>query len=407
MHETETFEKLLNVRKPWFISDIDIDQKELVVTLTLDIDISVCKCPQCGKKAKIYDKRHRTWRHLDTMEFKTVIAADIPRVQCPVHGVVQLEVPWAEALSRYTLKFETLIIDWLQETSVSAVARNFDMSWNAVDGIMKRAVERGLNRRKIKEPKNISVDETAFQRRHEYVTVVTDQSNGEVLFIADDRKKESLEQYYKSIGSEALKGIESVSMDMWPAYINVTKAYVPDAENKICFDKFHCAQYLGNAVDKVRREENKELTKNGNDILIGSRYLWLRNPENMDKIANKAFKEIRDSSLKTATAWAVKEHAMCLWHYSSRTWANKQWMNWYNWAMETALTPVQQAATTIKNNLWGIINAIVIKKTNAHAESMNSRIQSIKTKARGFRNRDRFKMAVYFHCAKLDLYPNI
>lgn len=407
MHETETFEKLLNVRKPWFISDIDIDQKELVVTLTLDIDISVCKCPQCGKKAKIYDKRHRTWRHLDTMEFKTVIAADIPRVQCPVHGVVQLEVPWAEALSRYTLKFETLIIDWLQETSVSAVARNFDMSWNAVDGIMKRAVERGLNRRKIKAPKNISVDETAFQRRHEYVTVVTDQSNGEVLFIADDRKKESLEQYYKSIGSEALKGIESVSMDMWPAYINVTKAYVPDAENKICFDKFHCAQYLGNAVDKVRREENKELTKNGNDILIGSRYLWLRNPENMDKIANKAFKEIRDSSLKTATAWAVKEHAMCLWHYSSRTWANKQWMNWYNWAMETALTPVQQAATTIKNNLWGIINAIVIKKTNAHAESMNSRIQSIKTKARGFRNRDRFKMAVYFHCAKLDLYPNI
>jgi len=407
MHETETFEKLLNVRKPWFISDIDIDQKELVVTLTLDIDISVCKCPQCGKKAKIYDKRHRTWRHLDTMEFKTVIAADIPRVQCPVHGVVQLEVPWAEALSRYTLKFETLIIDWLQETSVSAVARNFDMSWNAVDGIMKRAVERGLNRRKIKDPKNISVNETAFQRRHEYVTVVTDQSNGEVLFIADDRKKESLEQYYKSIGSEALKGIESVSMDMWPAYINVTKAYVPDAENKICFDKFHCAQYLGNAVDKVRREENKELTKNGNDILIGSRYLWLRNPENMDKIANKAFKEIRDSSLKTATAWAVKEHAMCLWHYSSRTWANKQWMNWYNWAMETALTPVQQAATTIKNNLWGIINAIVIKKTNAHAESMNSRIQSIKTKARGFRNRDRFKMAVYFHCAKLDLYPNI
>ena len=407
MHETETFEKLLNVRKPWFISDIDIDQKELVVTLTLDIDISVCKCPQCGKKAKIYDKRHRTWRHLDTMEFKTVIAADIPRVQCPVHGVVQLEVPWAEALSRYTLKFETLIIDWLQETSVSAVARNFDMSWNAVDGIMKRAVERGLNRRKIKDPKNISVDETAFQRRHEYVTVVTDQSNGEVLFIADDRKKESLEQYYKSIGSEALKGIESVSMDMWPAYINVTKAYVPDAENKICFDKFHCAQYLGNAVDKVRREENKELTKNGNDILIGSRYLWLRNPENMDKIANKAFKEIRDSSLKTATAWAVKEHAMCLWHYSSRTWANKQWMNWYNWAMETALTPVQQAATTIKNNLWGIINAMVIKKTNAHAESMNSRIQSIKTKARGFRNRDRFKMAVYFQCAKLDLYPNI
>jgi transposase len=407
MTEIETFEKLLDIRKPWFVSDIDIDQKKLIVTLTVDIDTSVCKCPHCGKKAKVYDKRHRTWRHLDTMEFKTLIAADVPRVQCLEHGIVQVEVPWAESLSRYSVKFETLIIDWLQETSVSAVARNFDLSWNAVDGIMKRAVERGLDRRKVKAPKNISVDETAFQRRHEYVTVVTDQSNGEVLYIADDRKKESLEEYYKSIGNEALKGIESVSMDMWPAYITVTKAYVPDAENKICFDKFHCAQYLGNAVDKVRREENKELIKNGNDILTGSRYLWLRNPEKMDKMAVKAFKTIRDCSLKTASAWAVKEHAMCLWHYDSRTWAKKQWMNWYNWAMETALTPVQQAATTIINNLWGIINAIVRDKTNAHAESMNSRIQSIKAKARGFRNRARFKMVVYFHCGKLNLYPQI
>jgi transposase len=172
------------------------------------------------------------------MEFKTIIAAVIPRVQYPVHGVFQLEAPWAEALSRYTSKFESLIIDWLQETSVSAVARNFDLSWNAVDGIMKRTVERGVKRRKIKDPINISVDETAFQKRHEYVTVVTDQSNGEVLFIADDRKKESLEQYYKSIGNEALNGIESVSMDMWPAYINVTKAYVHYAKIKFSLINF-------------------------------------------------------------------------------------------------------------------------------------------------------------------------
>jgi transposase len=405
MHDTESFEKLLNIRKPWFVSDIDIDQKALVVTLTVDIDISVCKCPQCDKRAKVYDKRHRSWRHLNTMEFKTVIEADIPRVQCPEHGVVQLNVPWAEPLSRYTLKFETLIIDWLYETSVSAVARNFDLSWNAIDGIMKRAVERGLERRKVKTPKHISVDETAFQKRHEYVTVVTDQSNGEVIYIADDRKKESLELYYKSIGNEALKGIESVSMDMWPAYITATKAYVPDANNKICFDKFHCTQYLGKAVDQVRRNENKELIKEGKNTLIGSRYLWLRNPENMDRKVEMKFRALRENSLKTAKAWAIKEHAMCLWHYDSRTWAIKQWMKWYYWAMDTALIPIQQAATTIFNNLWGVINAVVRKKTNAHAESMNSRIQSIKAKARGFRNRDRFRMAIYFHCAKLNLYP--
>jgi transposase len=125
----------------------------------------------------------------------------------------------------------------------------------------------------------------------------------------------------------------------------------------------------------------------------------------MDRKVEMEFRALRENSLKTAKAWAIKEHAMCLWHYDSRTWAIKQWMKWYYWAMDTALIPVQQAATTIFNNLWGVINAVVRKKTNAHAESMNSRIQSIKAKARGFRNRDRFRMAIYFHCAKLNLYP--
>jgi len=194
-----------------------------------------------------------------------------------------------------------------------------------------------------------------------------------------------LVEYYKNLGKAGCRRILSVSMDMWQGYIGATREYVPNADSIICFDKFHVAQYLGDAVDKVRRKENKELLQNGDETLKGSRYYWLQNPINMDSKTEQEFEAIRDSSLRTAKAWAIKEHAMCLWNYTYRAVATKHWTFWYNWACSTDLEPVHKAAETIKNNLWGIVNAIALKRTNAAAESMNSRIQRLKSRARGFR----------------------
>jgi len=111
------------------------------------------------------------------------------------------------------------------------------------------------------------------------------------------------------------------------------------------------------------------------------------------------------TTLKTARAWAIKELAMSLWDYVSRTWAEKGWHRWYSWAIRSRLEPIKQAARMIKKHLWGIINAIVLKADNGHAESINSKIKMIKIRARGFRNKDRFKTAIYFHLGGLDLYP--
>lgn len=405
MDQIEFFETLLKVERPWYVHDVDLDPKRDVLTITIATSETTFGCPVCGITCAKYDFRPRRWRHLDTMEYKTFIHADLPRVECKEHGVRQVYVPWAEALSRYTIKFESYVIDWLKQAPISAVAKQLDLSWNAVSGIMQRAVERGLERRTEQYPKHISVDETSFQRRHEYVTVVTDQETGDVLHIGDERTKESLASYYRSLGEQRCSSIESISMDMWPAYINSTIEYVEGAIRKICFDKFHVAQYLGNAVDKVRRSEHKLLVQEGDHTLKGTKYLWLRNPVNMDREAESKFETLRDSSLKTALAYAIKEHAMCLWDFSSRSWAQMQWKRWYDWACSSELTPVLQAAQTIGSNLWGVINAVLLKRSNANAESMNSKIQRLKSRARGFRNRLRFKNIIYFHYANLDLYP--
>jgi transposase len=301
--------------------------------------------------------------------------------------------------------FEALVIDWLREASLSAVARQLRLSWDEVDGIMARAVRRGLARRQMAPPRRIGVDETSFQKRHEYVTVVTDLDRGVVLYVADNRKEESLDAFFEGLGSGIRETIEVVSMDMWQPYINSTRRHVPDADSKIAFDKFHVAKYLGDAVDQVRRQEHKALRSIGDERLVRTRYYWLENPERMSEDRWIEFQPLRDSTLKTARAWAIKELAMTLWNYLRRGWAEKAWRRWLSWAKRCRLAPVKKVARTIEKHLWGIINAIVLRTTNAAAEGMNSRIQRVKRMACGFRNRARFRNAIYFHCGDLDLYP--
>jgi len=406
MRDKDLYAQILGIRSPWQVSSVELalSEGEVTVYVEQDAGAKLC-CPVCGGESPGYDSRPRRWRHLDTCQYKTILVADVPRVKCQEHGVVTLSVPWAEPGSGFTAMFEALVIDWLKEASTSAVSRLMGLSWNAIDGIMQRAVKRGLSRREELCMSHIGVDETAFKKRHDYVTIVSDQESGTVLHVGGDRKKEGLKDWYDSLTEEQREAIESVSMDMWPAFINATLESIPGAEEKIAFDKFHVAKYLGEAVDKVRRQEHKALMAEGYEDLKGSKYDWLYNPENMTRKQQRRFKALRDSTLKTARAWAIKELAMSLWHYVSKTWARKGWEQWLSWAVRSRLNPIKEVAKTIREHLWGILNAIVLKVSNGPAEGLNSRIKMIKVRSRGFRNKERFANAIYFHLGGLNLYP--
>jgi len=334
-----------------------------------------------------------------------MIVAQVPRVRCSEHGVRQVPVPWGEPGSRFTSAFEAFAIGWLLEAPVTAVARRLQLSWGQVERIMERAVRRGLARRADLAPRRIGVDETSFQKRHEYVTVVTDLDSGVVLYVADDRTKESLEGFFEPLQPRELLDIEVVAMDMWNPYIAVVEANLHDAERKICFDKFHVAKHLGDAVDKVRRREQREMLVEGDRSLVGTKYTWLRNPETLPSQTTGFFERMKRIAIRTARAWAIKEHAMCLWHYTSRAWARKAWRAWISWAQRSRLEPVRRVARMVRDHLEGILNAIVLRATNAAAESVNAKIQRVKRMACGFRNRERFRNAIYFHLGGLDLLP--
>jgi len=406
MRDKELYSQILNIKEPWIITEVILDREKKTVIIELELtQKAIGICPRCNEPCPGYDHRVQRWRHLDTCQYQTIIEAKVLRVNCQQHGILTIKTPWAEDNSGYTALFEAIIIDWLKEASIKAIAEQFRMSWNAVDGIMQRAIERGLAKRDLKEIKNIGVDETSYQKRHEYVTVVTDRDKRKVLHIEDDHTIESLDGFFEQLTDEQKAGIESVSMDMWPAYIHSVKQHVPGAEEKIGFDKFHVAQQLGKAVDTVRKIENRKLLAQGQDSLKGTKYQWLTNPKNMLNEKWNEFSVLRKSTLKTARAWAIKEAAMGLWNYVNKAWAKKAWKAWYSWAIRSRLNSVKKVARMIDKHLWGILNAIVLGMTNAHAEGINSRIQHIKKMASGFRNRQRFKNAIYFHLGDLELYP--
>jgi transposase len=300
---------------------------------------------------------------------------------------------------------EALVIDWLQEASIKAVAELVGLSWDQVDGIMQRAVQRGLARRADEPPTGICIDETSFRKRHEYVTVVSELLDHKVRFVADDRKASSLEGFFGGFAASELFKLRVVCMDMWKPYISAVTKHVPYAEERICFDKFHVAKHLGDAVDSVRRGEQREQAAHGDRSLVGTKFTWLKNPERLPADSTEFFERMKRIAIRTSRAWAVKEHAMCLWHYSTKSGAKRAWKKWIAWAVRTRLAPVRRVGLMIKNHLYGILNAVVLRATNARAESINARIQRVKRMACGFRSRERFKAAIYFHLGGLDLYP--
>jgi transposase len=301
--------------------------------------------------------------------------------------------------------FERLAIDVLQETNVLAATRILRITWNEAWHLLERAVQRGRARKGTRACSKIGVDETAFRRGHRYATIVCDLEESTVEYVGEERRKESLDGYFKSLSHEQREKIEAVGMDMWEPYLQSVREHVPQAEEKIVFDRFHIMTQVTKAVDFVRRRENRELRREGDPILTGTKYLWLRNEEDLGGWQRAAFEVLREADLKTGRAWSIKEALRHLWGYVRESAARAYWKRWYFWATHSRLKPIVEAARTIHRHLSGVMNYFRHPITNAVGEGLNSKIQTIKKMATGFRNFLHFQTAIYFRCGGLNLYP--
>jgi transposase len=340
------------------------------------------------------------------MQFTTWIEADVPRMECGTHGVKQLRVPWAAPGSQFTALFERLAIDLLRECSIAGAVGLLRISWDEGWGIKARAVKRGLTRRGAEVVGRLGVDEKAIAKRHRYLTIVADLEHSRVLYLADDRKQESLDGFWPTLTPAQRDGITAVAMDMWEPYVQSTRTHLPGADAKIVFDKFHVVKHLHDAVDQVRRGEHRALRRAGDERLTGSKYLWLRRPENMTDEQRTAFRALQREDLKVGRAWALKERFRTFWAYRYPGAAKTFFSRWYWRATHSRLKPLAAVAKLIKRHLPNLLTYLRHRLTNAGLEGVNAVIQWVKKTARGFRNAEHFKTAIYFHCGGLDLYPH-
>jgi transposase len=406
MRDKDLYAQILGISSPWSVARVELAHEDGEVRIHIANEQKRLPCPECDRACGRYDSRPRRWRHLDTCQLRTILIADVPRVDCAEHGVRLVRVPWAEEGSAFTALFEALVIDWLLgAANLSVVARRVRLSWRACDTIRARAVRRGQARKQSRLPEHLGVDETSFQKRHEYVTVLVDQVAGTVDHVADGRRREVLDEFYQGFSEEERARVSTISMDMCDAFIAPTLDWIPGAEEKIVFDKFHVAQHLCNAVDKVRRQEHRLLMHQGDESLKGTRYAWLKTSPEDETESREALLAHRGSTLRTARAWALKEFFRSFWSYTTRGRAKRFWQRWHAWAIRCRLQPVVAVARMIQGHLYGLLNAVKTRATNARLEAINSQIQKIKTAACGFRNRQRFRDAIYFHLGGLDLHP--
>ncbi len=407
MESKELYRHLLGLNEPWTVERVDLDMARQHVDVYVEHPSGMrFACPDCGKECAVYDHlAERVWRHLDSCQFLTYLHARPPRISCPEHGVRQARLPWAEEGSRFTHLFEALAIDVLQAANVTRAAQILRISWDQAWHLMERAVLRGRAAKGATLPRQIGIDEKAIAKGHRYMTLVCDLEAATVEYIGEERTEDSLAAYFTAFTEEQRAGIEAISLDMWPAYINACRAHVPQAEDKMVFDRFHIMQHVGQGVDRVRKQEHKELLQQGDTTLKRSKYLWLYSAENMPAAAQERFAQIKNGNLKTARAWAMKESLREMWNYTSAGWAKRFWDRWYFWATHSRLAPMVEKAKLIARHLPNILTYFTHRITNAVAEGLNSKIATVQKRACGFRNRDHFKIAVYFHCGGLDLYP--
>jgi transposase len=410
MQDTELYRHLLGIEAPWKVARVALNAKEQRVDVWAEhAPGTLWQCPECGEAAeplRVYDHAaERSWRHLDSCQFMTYLHARPPRVECPQHGVKQARLPWAEPRARFTALFERFAIDVLLEADVLGATRILRISWDEAWHILERAVARGRAIKGKKIVARIGVDEKAAAKGHQYLTLVSDLDRGTIEFIADDRKTSSLDAFFVSLTDEQRAGIQAVAMDMWEPFQASTYAHVADAEHKIVFDRFHVMQHVGRAVDTVRKAEHRALSAQGDNTLARSKYLWLYAEENVPEKAKARFEELRSADLATGRAWSIKETLRHLWNQPDLATATAHWKRWFFWATHCRLAPIIQAARTVKRHVENVLTYFTHRITNAVSEGLNSKIQTIKKRAYGFRNKDNFKTAIYFHCGGLELYP--
>lgn len=354
-------------------------------------------CSVCGTLGRVRDRlQMRSWKHVPLWGIPVTLRYAPARVSCKTCGKVKVEaIPWSEGKSRLSKGLIWLLASFCKLLAWEQVAQMFNVHWNTVSAAVRQAVDYGLAHRELGGVLYIGIDELSRQKGHVYVTNVYDLKEKRLLWSGEGRSQETLRAFFEEHGQALKEGVKAVCCDMWQPYIDMVKEHLPEAT--LVFDKFHIMQHLLKAVDEVRREEARELKKTNPELLRRTRYIWLKNPENLTDKQRARLGYIEGLNLRCNRAYLLKESFREFWEYKSKGWAKRFLKKWFWWATHSRLKPMRDFAWLLRNHEENILTYFDEQITNGAVEGMNNKAKVVSHRCYGFRTASTYITALY-HC---------
>jgi len=363
------------------------------------------RCGKCGESAPRYDRgRPRKWRHVGWGRTRVWLEGQPCRVSCRSCGVRTEQVPWAPHGSRFTFDFEELTAYLAQITDKTTVKTLLGIAWTTVGEIVDRVVNRRVNLTRLDGLRNIGIDEFSYRRRHRYLTTVVDHDRRQVVWAAKGHSTQTLDSFFAELGPERCAGIECATIDMAAGYIRSIDRNLPNAQ--IVFDRFHVQRLASDAVDKVRREQLRELrgTQEGKK-LFRSRFVLLKNPWNLTRNEKSRLSELQESNQRLYRAYLLKETLAQALDYKQPWRAERALRDWLAWASRSKLAPFVRAARTIRKHFDGVLAYVRHRLTNGIVEGFNNRLRMITRRAYGFHSARPLIAMLFLCCGGIRLDP--
>jgi transposase len=365
-------------------------------TFTINQDLKTCRCSACGSpRVHSRGQVERRFRAVPIGPRETFVALPIPRVECQDCGLTrQVKVPFADSRRSYTRAFERYALELGRRMTIQDVANHLGVGWDLIKDIQKRDLSRRYAKPKLKHLRHIAIDEIAIAKGHRYLTVVMDLHSGAVVFVGDGKAAKALTPFWKRLrGSKAR--IEAVAMDMSKAYRQAVSTHLPKAT--IVFDRFHVVKLFNEKLTQLRRELYREATDvQQKQVLKGTRWLLLKNPENLDERRDEKqrLKEALALNQSLALAYYMKEDLRRFWEQPGKRFATA-WLNdWIRRAEASGIKALQQMARTLAAHRSGLLAYYDVPITSGPMEGTNHKIKTMKRQAYGFRDKEFFKLKI-------------
>jgi transposase len=399
MHD-KLFEAALGIKTPWAVSAVNF--AEAAKVLTVDIDFTPgtrFAVPGHDGLHPVHDTVIKRYRHLNFFQHECVLQVRTPRAKLPDGSVRLVEPEFAGRLSGFTLLFEALILMLSAQMPFTAVARIVGESVHRVMAVCERYVELALDAADFSGVKALAIDETSRARGHDYITLAADAIERRVLFVTEGRDAKTIKRLAADLQAHGCppEQIESVSIDMSPAFIKGCGEHLPEA--RITFDKFHVVWHANAAVDKMRRIEQK-----ADKSLKGMRWKLLKDRSRLNTRDGADLDALiaRMATVRTARAWVYKEQLREILERKQVNVVREMLQHWCTCVMRSKVEPMKDVAQLVRRHLEGIVAWAQTRQTNGFLEALNGLFQAAKRRARGFTRVSTIKTVIFMIADKLD-----